>query len=162
MPGVHRLIQNDFKHQIWRVDRSIWDVWQYSEYASGLVFCSENDNHFLVTRTCAYLGIGNVGFSENFAFVLNEWTHNIFQLRFSLHYVKQRTEVTNDYNFCWSVWIPVNSITPSVVKMVKTHVEVLQHLMQEFLRMFEILWTVGFRGLNTKVRWKQKSVPSLP
>ena len=26
-----------------------------------------------LTRTCAYQGVRNVSFSENFAFVLNEW-----------------------------------------------------------------------------------------
>ena len=32
----------------------------------------------LLTRLCAYQGVRNVSFSENFAHIMNEWTPNYF------------------------------------------------------------------------------------
>ena len=35
------------------------------------------DTHTLRTPTCAYQGVRNVSFSDNFAYLLNEWFHTL-------------------------------------------------------------------------------------
>ena len=48
----------------------------YSEFSGELTFFP-----LISTRTCAYQGVRNVSFSENFAYVLNEWSLTDFVIQ---------------------------------------------------------------------------------
>ena len=45
-------------------------------YVRKIFLISNNSDPLIRTRTCAYQGVRNVSFTENFAYyVLNEWSH---------------------------------------------------------------------------------------
>ena len=50
---------------------------------------------FSGTCTCAYQGVRNVSFSENFAYVLNEWSFYANQRKYELHLEKKKKYLEN-------------------------------------------------------------------
>ena len=58
----------------------LWD-----HYVSN-IFRKTNISYPLMrTRSCAYLGVRNVSFSENVANVINEWPHGLFWVQWRGH-----------------------------------------------------------------------------
>ena len=70
---IHKVVGNKAKG---RISKRV-----FQEYKARQIFRKSNISHPLIrTRTCAYQGVRNDSFSENFAYLLNEWflTENLF------------------------------------------------------------------------------------